>query len=59
LEALQFIDINCPQMLGVGMGLCGKPVSVTVVDLKNLVCDRFLVGTCTDGHKQMSAIIDE
>lgn len=58
LEALQFIEKDCPQMPGVGVGLCSRPVSVVIVKHKNLVCDRFLVGTCTDGHKQMSAIIE-
>ena len=59
LEALQFIEKNCPQMISVGAGFCGRPVSVVIVKHKNLVCDRFLVGTCAGGHKQMVSIIED
>lgn len=58
-DALGSIQENCPQMLSADKGFCKKPVSIILVNHSNLVCNRLLVATCTDGHKQLSAIIEE
>lgn len=63
-EAASSIPARCTQMCShteraKGRFLCGLPVEKTVVEHRNLVCDRYVVGRCAAGHEFMRAIIDD
>jgi len=57
-EALVDMGTACVQMLSVLGGVCGGQLSVGIENHPNLVCDRFLVGTCTSGHQRLVSIVE-
>lgn len=57
LDALQTMGNSCVQMDLQG-NVCGEQSDVGIVNQPNLVCDRFLVGTCPVGHHRMVAIVE-
>ena len=58
LDVLRHVQKRCPHSRDLGKGYCNAPVLATVVHHKNLMCDRMVVGTCTEGHTQLIAVIE-
>lgn len=58
-KALSYVQKECPRMLGIGKGRCKKPVKIYLANHPNLLCDRFLIVECEDGHRQLVSIDDE
>lgn len=57
-KALADMGTACVQMLSVQGGICGEQLSVGIVNQPNLLCDRFLVGTCNAGHQRLVSIVE-